>query len=63
MADHTDPGIEKTVGLTVNVSLCGRHTLEARPGLSVGSAKRNGAICGSLIRDPIKRKVQLTDVH
>jgi len=44
MADHTDPGIEKTVGLTVNVSLCGRHTLEVRPAPLVrgpGQAKRS----------------------
>lgn len=35
MADHTDPGIEKTVGLTVNVLLRGRALQLGRPAVIV----------------------------
>lgn len=41
MADHTDPGIEKTVGLTVNVLLCGRTLELARSSLATDEAKRD----------------------
>lgn len=35
MADHTDPGIEKTVSLTVNVLLRGRTLQLGRPAVVV----------------------------
>lgn len=61
MADHTDPGIEKTVGLTVNVLLCGRTLELGRPSLAMGPARRNGTI---RVPDPgsIKREVRSTDL-
>ncbi|TGZ47652.1 hypothetical protein DBV15_03709 [Temnothorax longispinosus] len=57
MADHTDPGIEKTVGLTVNVLLCGRTLELGRPAV-VGYRALRGETgrFASLIRAPIKRE-------